>query len=309
MRSVSVYVFICVFLAWLCTLTGAEEKILATIGNQKITTSEFKQKLKKTGKAGKYIPYSVLKNSLDELVIDTLLYQEALKKGLDKDQEFLTLLEEARKKILKQLLLKREVMKKVHYTEQDLVKYYQSHLDDFSTPGKALAEVLFVYKYNREGKPVTGEAKKIAYQIKEKLEKGESIAALHRFYTQTTNLILQTSRSFQEKRAGMIRRPPAISPLQIKVEAAIEKLKEGEVTVVECADRFVVIKVTDRKELQVKPFEQVKKQIETLVKNKKQEQAYKQYIESLKKAFKVKINYGILSDLEGKPPLPKRLGQ
>ncbi|RLA91734.1 MAG: hypothetical protein DRG69_09790, partial [Deltaproteobacteria bacterium] len=98
-------------------LAIANSKIVAIVGDETITIKEYKERLNYEEKRiGKPLDKGEIKGLLDKMIEEKILYKQALKKGLDKDQEFLTLLEEARKKILKQLLLKREVMKKVHYT-------------------------------------------------------------------------------------------------------------------------------------------------------------------------------------------------
>ena len=62
---------------------------------------------------------------------DELLYQEALRRGIDKEPEISVLLDKVRRDILIASLLERESEAEGAITEEQIVEYYNGHLDDF----------------------------------------------------------------------------------------------------------------------------------------------------------------------------------
>jgi peptidyl-prolyl cis-trans isomerase C len=71
------------------------------------------------------------KEVADRMVEDELLYEEALKRGLDKDPKV--------KKVMVNTLLREEVYANVRsadFTDQELQTYFEAHKDEFIVPEK-----------------------------------------------------------------------------------------------------------------------------------------------------------------------------
>jgi|Deesub1362B_J571_1020462.scaffolds.fasta_scaffold00172_51 peptidyl-prolyl cis-trans isomerase C len=77
---------------------------------------------------------------LQELINRELLYQEALRKGLQNNRDFKKAVEDFRRATLIRLLLKREIEDKAQVSEEELRQYYQDHKKDFiiNAPGEEL---------------------------------------------------------------------------------------------------------------------------------------------------------------------------
>ena len=284
MKKGWIFVFILLFVSF-SILSWADTKILAIVGNQKITLKEFNRQRHWVEKERqKPLTQEEMRKLLDRMVIRSLLYQEALRKGLDKDQEVLFRLEEARKKILTRALLDKKIASSLHYTDKDLKEYYQTHQKDYTIPELASGQVILIYKFDRNGNDKTNEAKKLALEIKERMKKGENYRDLHKLYLKKTSLSIQPSQ-FSNLTRTLLERD---NPNYAKV---VFSLNKGEVGMGETKDRFFVVKVTEKHPPRLKPFKEVKNEVEVVFQNKKGREILKGYIDTLKKATKIETYY------------------
>jgi len=284
MKKGWIFVFILLFVSF-SILSWADTKILAIVGNQKITLKEFNRQRHWVEKERqKPLTQEEMRKLLDRMVIRSLLYQEALRKGLDKDQEVLFRLEEARKKILTRALLDKKITSSLHYTDEDLKEYYQTHQKDYTIPELASGQVILIYKFDRNGNDKTNEAQKLALEIKERMKKGENYRDLHKLYLKKTSLSIQPSQFSNLTRAILERDNPNYAKV-------VFSLNKGEVGMGETKDRFFVVKVTEKHPPRLKPFKEVKNEVEVVFQNKKGREILKGYIDTLKKATKIETYY------------------
>ena len=284
MKKGWIFVFILLFVSF-SILSWADTKILAIVGNQKITLKEFNRQRHWVEKERqKPLTQEEMRKLLDRMVIRSLLYQEALRKGLDKDQEVLFRLEEARKKILTRALLDKKITSSLHYTDEDLKEYYQTHQKDYTIPELASGQVILIYKFDRNGNDKTNEAQKLALEIKERMKKGENYRDLHKLYLKKTSLSIQPSQFSNLTRAILERDNPNYAKV-------VFSLNKGEVGMGETKDRFFVVKVTEKHPPRLKPFKEVKNEVEVVFQNRKGRQILKGYIDTLKKATKIETYY------------------
>src|SRR3989304_737007 len=96
---------------------GDSGPVLAKINNTEITLSDFNERLKEYPSVahGGTLDIETKKGFLDNLIVRELLYQEAVKAGLDKEKETAEILEEMKKRILVEKFFKKEL-------EQNLIK-------------------------------------------------------------------------------------------------------------------------------------------------------------------------------------------
>jgi len=284
MKKGWIFVFILLFVSF-SILSWADTKILAIVGNQKITLKEFNRQRHWVEKERqKPLTQEEMRKLLDRMVIRSLLYQEALRKGLDKDQEVLFRLEEARKKILTRALLDKKIASSLHYTDEDLKEYYQTHQKDYTIPELASGQVILIYKFDRNGNDKTNEAQKLALEIKERMKKGENYRDLHKLYLKKTSLSIQPSQFSNLTRTLLERDNPDYAKV-------VFSLNKGEVGMGETKDRFFVVKVTEKHPPRLKPFKEVRNEVEVVFQNKKGREILKGYIDTLKKATKIETYY------------------
>ncbi len=68
---------------------------------------------------------------LERFITEEILYQEALKKGLDKDPEYLKMANYWKRKALIDTLLDKEITKKIKVEDKEIVDYYNKNKEEF----------------------------------------------------------------------------------------------------------------------------------------------------------------------------------
>jgi peptidyl-prolyl cis-trans isomerase C len=298
MRKIVIIVLTFSFFAFTACAKKEEQKgpYLAKVGNVKITQHDLERELKNLPDfAQKLFEGSRgIERFLDELIKKELLYQEAMKKGLDKDPDFQRKVEDFKKITLISQLLEKEIELKTQVTDQDIKNYYEKNKEDFANISQIRASHILV------------KTKEEAEKILEKLRKGEDFAKIARDNSIDTG---------SAKNGGDL---GFFSPGQMvpEFERAAARLKVGELSEpVKTKFGYHIIKVTDKKIGQPFDFEKVKNLIYQRLTAEKQKEAFDSYIEELKKSYKIEINREVLSKLaveekkEGQQDKPEQKGE
>jgi peptidyl-prolyl cis-trans isomerase C len=263
-----------------CAKKEGEKKgpYLAKVGDTVITQADFDREMKGLPEfVQKMFEGGIGKeNFLNELVKRELLYKEALKKGLDKDQEYVKKLDEFKKITLVGLLLQKEIEAKVKVSDQDVKDYYEKNKDKFAPVTQIRASHILV-KTEEEAK-----------KIEERLKKGEDFAAIAK------KTSIDTASAKNGGDLGYFSKDQMVP----EFESAAMRLKKGEISEpVKTKYGYHIIKVTDKKMGQVVEFEKTKNLISQNLMAEKQKEVFDSYIEGLKKSYKVEINKEALSKL------------
>ena len=288
MRKVTILMLIISFL-FICTAcTKMEEQkgpYLAKVGKMKIMQADLEREMKNLpdfaqqlfkGSEGK-------ERFLNELVKKELLYQEAIKRGLDKNAEYKHKVEDFKKITLIEQLLEKEIEAKTKLTDEDIKAYYDEHKEDFSPFNKIRLSLIRV-KTEEEAK-----------NILEKLKKGEDFAKIAKESSIDTNSAKNGGDLGYFSKGRM-------APL---FEEAAFKLKKGEVSdIVRTSFGFHIIKKEDHKQAGASSFNDVKYEIEQTVLFQKRDQKIRVLINQLKSKAKIKTNQEILKKFQSSLPPP-----
>jgi EpsD family peptidyl-prolyl cis-trans isomerase len=285
MKKVVLSLFV-VFTLFACGKTQTADKgpYLAKVGDVKITEADLESEMQNLpdyaqsmfeGKEGK-------KRFLDEVIKKEILYQEALKKGLDKSPEFKQKLEEFKKLTLISDLLEKEIMSKSGVSEQDMKDYYEKNKADFVATSQIKASHILV------------KTKEDAQKILERLNNGEKFEAL----AKEASIDKVSGKNGGE--LGYFSRGEMVP----EFEKAAAMLKVGEVSKpVKTQFGYHIIKVTDKKTGPVVEFERVKDIIAQKLSGERQKEAFDSYLEGLKKDYKIDVNEKAVASLaEEKEP-------
>lgn len=211
---------------------------------------------------------------LDEIIKKEILYQEALKQGLDKSREFIRKMEDARKMTLISDLLEKDVMSKVRVTDKDVRDYYDRHQREF-TPIKQIRASHILVKTKAE-----------AEKIIQRLKKGEKFADLAR----KESLDRESAKNGGD--IGYFSKGEIVP----EFEKAAASLKIGEISgPVKTRFGYHIIKVTDKKFGPVAEFDRVKDIIRQKLTGEKQKEVFDAYVAGLTKRYKVDINKAALA--------------
>jgi peptidyl-prolyl cis-trans isomerase C len=232
---------------------------------------------------------------LDEIVKKEILYQQALKEGVEKDPKFLRKVEDFKKLTLISELLQKEIMAKAKVSENEVKEYYDKHKQEFAATSQIRASHILV-KTEAE-----------AVKVLARLKKGEKFAALAK------ELSVDKPSAANGGDIGYFSRGQMVP----EFERAAVGLKVGETSgPVKTSFGYHIIKVTDKKTGPIVEFDRVKDVIMQRLSAEKQKEAFDAYISDLKKNYKVEINKDVLAKLspekdasENPPPAEKPVGR
>lgn len=256
-----------------CGKSPGRDRTIASIGSMKITVSDIVKRVKNLPAKYQEFVKKRKEEFLDELINDTLLYQEALRKGLHKKREVQDILEEAKKKILIAKLLKDEVDDTIEVSEEDVELYYSGNKDKYMRPEIMRVSHILV--------PTKAEADKIAAE----LAKGADFEDLAR----------AKSVDPTAQRGGDVGYFPK-GQLMPEFEAACESLEIGGVSgPVKTTLGYHIIKLTDRRPPEERPLEQVRDSIKSELRTAERQKKFNELVGGLRKNTPIKVDKGALS--------------
>ncbi|MEW6676048.1 MAG: peptidylprolyl isomerase [Nitrospirota bacterium] len=259
---------------------------LAKVGEARITQSDFERELKNLPDFAQkmFEDSSGKERFLDELIKKEILYQEALKKGLNKDTEYLKKVEDFKKITLVGQLLEKEIESKAKVSDQDVKDYYEKHRENFTAVSQIRASHILV-KTEEEAKKILG-----------RLKKGENFAKIAK------KISIDSGSAKNGGDLGFF----SAGQMVPEFEAAAVKLKPGEISEpVKTQFGYHIIKVTDKKPGQPVEFEKIRGLLSQRLSAEKQKEVFDSYIEGLKKTYKVEINKEAISKLAPTLPQPR----
>jgi parvulin-like peptidyl-prolyl isomerase len=281
MKKVVVFILtIPILFAFIACAKKEEQKgpYLAKVGSATITEADLEREIKTLpdfaqklfeGSGGK-------EKFLNELIKKELLYQEALKKGLDKDPEYQKKVEEFKKLTLIGQLLEKEVESKTKVTDQDVKNYYEKHKSELAPVTQIRVSHISV------------KSEEEAQNISDSLKKGADFAKVARAKSNDTATAKNGGDLGYMSKGQMLP----------EIEAAASRLKPGEVSEpIKTKSGYEIIKVTDEKFGKPMEFERVKSVLMQRLSAEKQKEAFDAYMENLKKSYKVEINKEAVSKL------------
>jgi len=254
-----------------CALTGCSKKpagsdtVIATVSSKPITLTEFNRKV---AKLPPYYKTVVDKNKqlyLDDMIVEQLFYEEAVRKGVNRDPEVTDLLNEAKRKIVISKYVQNEVDGRIKVSDLEMKEYYDANKDDFKTP--ALWRASHILVTTREQ----------AAALRDEIMKGASFEELAKKYS-----IDATATRGGD--IGFFR----VGQLIPDFEKACLALTVGEVSdVINTQFGYHLIKLTDRRDPVAEAYEKVRPAIEGQLRKKKREEIMTKLVADLKSRYNV----------------------
>src|SRR4030042_1192696 len=269
---------------------GLGERELVRINGVSISLEEFQQMLEKQPLEGKMrlLSEKGTRDFLENFVIPReVLYQEAKKKGLDKNEEIQGKIEDAKRAIIIEALLEERLRGRGEVSEEEIQRYYKENQALFKEPEEVKIRQIVV---NTE--PALKE-------VVTRLSKGESFENL----ASTYNI-----GKFKEDggNLGYIRRGQLASPFAQFEEAAFSLRKRGEISeVTNTPYGYHIIQLEDMRGSALKPLNRVKERIRFFLQPKKRQEAYLEYVREEKSKAKVLVNEKLWNEEEKKEAKPK----
>lgn len=265
---------------------------LATVGNSTITTDDFNEILKRippfnrkryTTKEGKM-------ELLDKLVEEDLFYQEALRRGLDKEAEFTARIEQIRQGILASMVKKELYEQEESVSEAEVKDYYEKNKENFMTPETVKVKLLLVRLKRNATPEEEKQAKAKADQAAKELKSGASWEKVVDKYSDDRA---------SKKKGGLL--PKVRKGLRGEEfdAVAFAMTKPGQISDVFRDKRgFNIIQFEEKEEAKVKDFEEVKTTIDRRIKQEKLKKKMDSTMANLRTKANVKINQDVLDGIQ-----------
>jgi EpsD family peptidyl-prolyl cis-trans isomerase len=261
------------------TSVNLPEGILARVNGKDITLKEFDDIL---GTMPPHFRPSAKEDKaklLDRIVTQEVLYQEAIKDGIDKEEQVRKRVEDAKRQIMMSYLIEKQSSKVPEVTDADIEGYYNSHKNEFMTAEQVKANEIIV-KTEDEAKAVS-----------DRLSKGEDFAKV-------VNEVSVAITKDKNGDMGYVSR----GQRGREFDTVVFNLKVGDVSkVIKVPQGYQIVKVIEKKESQPKPLGEVKELIQRRVQSQKRNEAVGDFVEGLKKQSKIEKNESLI-ETPGAPP-------
>lgn len=242
-----------------------KDGVIAIVAGKEITNGEFEaflQKLPQEQKA--YLQYPGFKEQMLEQYLSLHTFAiDAVEKGLDKTEEFQTILENTKRDILAQLAM-REIVKDVKVSEEEAREHYEANPDKFKSDEKVQAKHILV------------DSEEKCVQIKEDIEKGEKTFE---------EAAKESSTCPSGQRGGDLGEFGHGQMVKEFDEAAFAAEIGAVAGPVKTQFGYHLIKVERKTEASVQTFEEVKESILRSMYQKKQNDAYEAKVKELKAKY------------------------
>lgn len=249
-------------------------QVLAKVDDKEITTSYFERQMGN-------LPESLKKLSmegegkralLEGLINREILYNEAVRKGMNKDAEIQRKMEDIKKELMINALLQKEVIDKLKVDDKEVQDYYNSHMAEFKNREEIRISQIVV----RE--------KKDADDILEKLKGKKDFGELAARYS------IDKPSALRSGDVGFF----TYKQLPPEIRDSVFRIKIGEISgVYKMPGGYEIYKITDRRVVSYS-FEQAKDAIKLQILDQKFRESVNAWLNDLKKGVKVQINENLL---------------
>jgi peptidyl-prolyl cis-trans isomerase C len=269
--------------------SAERDAILAQIGDNKFMMSDLDRIIgyydadkQKIIEQQPQLRATLLKRFIQGMVISRI----AREKGFEKEPDVKEQLELLSNDLLTTLYVQKEVIDKIHVSDDDMRLYYKMNKDEFTTPEMVRARDIFIKVDKSAPDKVRKEAREKAEEILKKVKKGEDFPKLASEYSDD-----QTARE-RGGDLGFFKRGVMVP----EFENAAFSLKPGQVSnVVETPQGFHIIKLEAKKEAGTEPYEKVKDKVRELVLNQIKKTKVEEFVEKAMRDAGVKFNFEALS--------------
>lgn len=247
---------------------GSTGSVIAKVNNTSITKEDFLKESQLVPEWAKqnFSTKDGKERFLEELIKKELIYQDAKNKGLDKDKDIISQVEEFKKMTLLSLVLKKEIEEKVQVSDEEANDFYNKNQDKFKKGEEVKASHILV------------DTEKEAKDILARLKKGEDFSKLAKALSKDKGSATNGGDLGFFTRGRMVP----------EFEETVFGLKPGEISApLKTQFGYHVIKVIERKEGAMVPFEEAKETVKRQLISEKQKSAFDAYVEGLKKKSKV----------------------
>ena len=257
----------------------SDSPVLAKVNKDAVTQDVFLKEISRVPEwaRGQFEGQEGKEKFLDEIIKRELIYQNALKMKLDKDEEYVAKVEEFNKMTLISLVLQKEVEEKANVSDDEVKAFFDKNEDKFRVGTEIKASHILV------------ETEKAAQDLIDKINNGENFTKLAKAHSKDKGSAENGGDLGFFSRGKMVP----------EFERAALSLKVGELSVpVKTRFGFHVIKLTDIKEGEPADFDQSKGSIQKQLISQKRKEFFDSYIETLKSSGNIEKDQTALMSIK-----------
>ena len=250
-------------------------EVIASYKGREITSTDFLKELERLPAPSRvYLTQPERrKQFVENLIMNDLLFREGQQEGLENDPEIERQVADLRKRLVVQRVM-RQYQTAPTITDQEVQAYYDANPNLYSTTQVAASHILV-------------KDEEVAKQIRAELEQHPD-----RFAALATEKSTDTGSAKKGGELGLFGQGRMVP----EFDKAAFSLKPGQISEpVKTRYGYHIIKVTERKEGERKPFDQVKEQIRTTLRNQRLQEQVDGHFAELKKDADVKIDEAALA--------------
>ncbi len=265
-----------IFFAAGCTKVATEKEVVAIVDGERITMVMLNERIEELPEYYRSAAVQHKKEILNDLIVEKLLFDEAKRRKLDKDNEVRELIQKAKRKILIARLLADETTPKKLISDEDIESYYNQHKGQYLVPEKVKASHILL--------STEEEAKKVLDELNEGVDFGE--------------MARQHSKDLTKDRGGDLGyfQKGQMIP---EFEKACFRLQPGEISdIIKTRFGYHIIKVTDKRPAEFKQLSDVKEKTRAKLIDQTKQQQFRNFVQSLKDKAKIEIKEEVFK----KPP-------
>jgi parvulin-like peptidyl-prolyl isomerase len=283
---------------------GGESGVVAKVGNSRITVTDFRNYL-----SNRPMPYRSrvskedLEKRLNDMVLQEVLYQEALRLKLDQNPDVKRRIRQMlTQKLMDEQINKREWGREI--TEEVIQAYYDKHQAEFNRPAQfRLADVFIATPPgagNEEREKLREKAEKVLAEALAVKGERRGFGSLIRKYSDTPENYRKGDTGFFDIEG----QPVGIDKSLAQAAFKLERVGNMAEQVIETPGGFHVVMLIGKRSAIQRPLEAVRGQLEQRIRREAVTEARKAYIGSVTEKAEVEINpevmTGILEELNKK---------
>jgi len=251
----------------------ARRRVLDMLINEKIALEKIKElDIKVSEKA--------VDAAIERVKMENQLTHEDLLAKLKADgTSYRAYKEEVKRELERMQLINQEVKSKIFLREEDLKDYYEEHMDEFCTKARIRLAMIFLRQKDLSNQAEAEALQKEARALLTRLDQGEDFGDLARKFSDGPGA--QDGGDLGNFEMS------ELSPQMAKI---VQGLAPGEVSApIAVPDGVQIIKVVEKHEGGVKPFEQVKDAIHRILFRQELDKKYSAWLKRLKENAYTKI--------------------
>lgn len=241
--------------------SASEDTVLARIGDRKIMMSDFNRMIsyydadkQKALEQNPIFKATILQRIVQAIVLSKMAHDN----GFDKRPDIKEQINLLSNDFLASQYLTQEIVNKIKVTENDMKLYYKTRPDELKTPEMVRARHILIMIDKSASEDAKGKAKEKAESILKRARAGEDFAKLA---SESSNDIVSKAKGGDLGFFPKGRMAP-------EFEKAVFSLKPGEVSgIVETQFGFHIIKVEEKKESILEPYDKIKDKVREKVFN------------------------------------------